>query len=27
VHYMIEGQPITEPRPKGDTTSFAMMEG
>jgi phosphate transport system protein len=23
VHYMIEGQPIGEPRPKGDTTSFA----
>jgi phosphate transport system protein len=25
VHYMIEGFPITEQRPKGDTTSFAMM--
>jgi phosphate transport system protein len=25
VHYMIEGQPIGEPRPKGDTTSFAAM--
>jgi len=22
VYYMIEGRPITEPRPKGDTTSF-----
>ena len=27
VHYMIEGQPNTEPRPKGHTTRFAMMEG
>jgi phosphate transport system protein len=25
VHYMIEGFPIAEQRPKGDTTSFAMM--
>jgi phosphate transport system protein len=25
VHYMIEGFPITEQRPKGDTTTFAMM--
>jgi phosphate transport system protein len=25
VHYMIEGQPIGEPRPKGDTTSFAAV--
>ncbi len=25
VHYMIEGQPIGEPRPKGDTTSFAAL--
>jgi len=25
VHYMIEGRPIGEPRPKGDTTSFAAM--
>lgn len=25
VHYMIEGKPIAEQRPKGDTTSFAMM--
>jgi phosphate transport system protein len=25
VHYMIEGKPIGEPRPKGDTTSFAAL--
>jgi phosphate transport system protein len=25
VHYMIEGFPIAEQRPKGDTTTFAMM--
>jgi phosphate transport system protein len=25
VHYMIEGRPIGEPRPKGDTTSFAAV--
>jgi phosphate transport system protein len=25
VHYMIEGYPIAEQRPKGDTTTFAMM--
>jgi len=25
VHYMIEGRPIDEPRPKGDTTSFATL--
>jgi phosphate transport system protein len=25
VHYMIEGFPITEQRPKGDTTTFSMM--
>jgi len=25
VHYMIEGYPIAEERPKGDTTTFAMM--
>ena len=25
VHYMIEGRPIAEQRPKGDTTTFAMM--
>jgi phosphate transport system protein len=25
VHYMIEGFPITEKRPKGDTTAFTMM--
>ena len=24
VHYMIEGHPITGPRPKGDTTTFEM---
>jgi phosphate transport system protein len=23
VYYMIEGRPITDPRPKGDTTSFS----
>ena len=25
VHFMIQGQPIGEPRPKGDTTSFAAL--
>ena len=25
VHYMIEGKPITDQRPKGDTTSFAAL--
>ena len=25
VHYMIEGRPITDQRPKGDTTAFASM--
>ena len=25
IHYMIEGRPIADPRPKGDTTSFAAM--
>jgi len=25
IYYMIEGHPIAEKRPKGDTTSFAMM--
>src|SRR2546421_11188819 len=25
VHYMIEGRPITEQRPKGDTTAFASL--
>jgi phosphate transport system protein len=25
VHYIIEGRPIAEPRPKGDTTSFASI--
>jgi phosphate transport system protein len=25
VHYMVEGRPITDQRPKGDTTSFASM--
>ena len=25
VHYMIEGRPIADPRPKGDTTSFAAL--
>jgi phosphate transport system protein len=25
VHYMVEGRPITEPRPKGDTTRFATL--
>ena len=25
VHYMIEGRPITDERPKGDTTTFARM--
>ena len=25
VHYMIEGRPIADQRPKGDTTSFASM--
>jgi phosphate transport system protein len=25
VYYMIEGRTITEPRPKGDTTTFAAM--
>ncbi len=25
VHYMIEGTPITEPRPKGDTTTLTPM--
>jgi phosphate transport system protein len=25
VHYMIEGRPITDQRPKGDTTSFAAL--
>ena len=25
VHYMVEGRPIADPRPKGDTTSFAAM--
>ena len=23
VHYMVEGRPIADPRPKGDTTAFA----
>jgi phosphate transport system protein len=23
VHYMVEGKPIAETRPKGDTTAFA----
>jgi phosphate transport system protein len=27
VHYMIEGQPLDEPRPKGDTTAFAAALG
>jgi phosphate transport system protein len=27
VHYMIEGRPIAEQRPKGDTTSFAVAAG
>ncbi len=27
VHYMIEGRPISEQRPKGDTTSFAAAAG
>ena len=26
VYYMIEGHPITEPRPKGDTTSFGTTQ-
>ncbi len=25
IHYIIEGRPMTEPRPKGDTTSFAAV--
>jgi len=25
VHYMIEGKPVTDQRPKGDTTSFAAL--
>ena len=25
VHYMIEGQPMTDERPKGDTTAFASL--
>ena len=25
VHYMIEGFPITDERPKGDTTKFATL--
>ncbi len=25
IHYMIEGRPIADPRPKGDTTKFAAM--
>ena len=25
VHYMIEGRPITDQRPKGDTTSLATL--
>jgi phosphate transport system protein len=25
VFYMIEGQPLADPRPKGDTTSFSAM--
>ena len=25
VHYMIEGHSIPDPRPKGDTTSFAAL--
>ena len=25
VHYIVEGHPIPDPRPKGDTTSFAAM--
>ncbi len=25
VHFMIEGRPIADPRPKGDTTAFASM--
>jgi phosphate transport system protein len=25
IHYMIEGRPIADPRPKGDTTSFAAL--
>ena len=25
VHYMVEGRPIADQRPKGDTTAFAKM--
>jgi len=25
VHYMVEGRPIADPRPKGDTTAFAKL--
>ena len=25
VHYMIEGRPVTDPRPKGDTTTLAAL--
>ena len=25
VHYMVEGKPVTDQRPKGDTTSFAAL--
>jgi len=25
VHYMIEGKPVTDPRPKGDTTTLAAL--